>query len=159
MTFGVIIAVFAFGWAALTGAFTLPNLILGAFFGAIAVYLLSERARRPAILRRLRRIASLVLLFFTELFLSAFKVAALVVRPDMMRQMAPAIIAFPLTAQSDLEITMLANMITLTPGTFSIDVSADRRYLYVHALACRDRGALVRSIASGFEHKVIEVFA
>ena len=49
-------------------------------------------------------------------------------------------------------------MITLTPGTLSIDVSSDRRFLYVHALECRDRGALVRSITKGFETKVIEVF-
>lgn len=158
MSYALIIAGFAFGWAAITGAFTLPNLLLGAAFGAIAVYMLGNRRERPLLLRRLKRIGSLSALFVYELILSAFKVAALVMRPDMMSRIAPAIVAFPLRATSDAEITLLANMITLTPGTFSIDVSPDRRFLYVHALECRDRGELVRSIAKGFETKVIEAF-
>lgn len=152
------IAGFAFGWGALTGVFTLPNLLLGALFGGIAVYLLGNRRSRPLLLNRLRRVGSLSLLFVYELFLSAFKVAALVVRPDMMSRICPAVVAFPLRATSDAEITLLANLITLTPGTLSIDVSEDRRFLYVHALECRDRGELVRGIAKGFETKVIEVF-
>ena len=35
---------------------------------------------------------------------------------------------------TDAQITLLANMITLTPGTLSVDVSADRKTLYVHAI-------------------------
>ena len=158
MIYALTIAGFAFGWAAITGAFTLPSLLLGAVFGAIAVYLLGSHRARPLLFGRLRRIGSLAALFVYELFLSAFKVAALVVRPDINERIAPAIIAFPLRATTDAEITLLANMITLTPGTLSIDVSPDRRFLYVHALECRDRGELVRSIAKGFETKVLEAF-
>ena len=154
----LIIAVFALGWGALTGTATLPNLLLGAALGATAVYLLSGRRERPAGFARLRRAGSLAWLFLYELMLSAIRVAAVVIRPDMMSRISPAIVAFPLTARSDLEITLLANLITLTPGTLSIDVSADRKLLYVHVLDCRDKGELVRSIAGGFERKVIEVF-
>jgi multicomponent Na+:H+ antiporter subunit E len=158
MKYALTVAGFAFGWAAITGGFTLPNLLLGAVFGGIALYLFGSRAERPRALLRLRRVGSLSALFVYELFLSAYKVAALVVRPDMKAKIAPAIVAFPLRATSDAEITLLANMITLTPGTLSIDVSDDRRFLYVHALECRDRGELVQGIAEGFEARVIEVF-
>lgn len=64
--------------------------------------------------------------------------------------------AFPLTASSTVEITLLANLITLTPGTLSVDVSADRRFLLIHAIDVGDREALIREIRDGFEKKVME---
>src|SRR5690606_25257724 len=99
--------------------------------------------------RRAIRVAALALLFVQELILSALRVAALVLRPRL--DLRPALIAFPLTATRDVEITLLANLITLTPGTLSVDVSADRRYLMIHAIDVADREALVRSIREGFE--------
>ena len=73
-------------------------------------------------------------------------------------RLAPGIVAFPLTAESDIEITLLANLITLTPGTLAIDVSSDRKKLYIHVLALNDRERLIVAIASGLERRVIEVF-
>ncbi len=46
----------------------------------------------------------------------------------------PAIVRIPIQARSDLEVTMLANLISLTPGTLTLDVSEDRSAIYVHAL-------------------------
>lgn len=79
-----------------------------------------------------------------------------VIRPRM--DLKPGIFAFPLTVESDFEITLLANMITLTPGTLSVDVSDDRRTLFVHALDCSDPDATRRDIANGFERKIMEAF-
>jgi multicomponent Na+:H+ antiporter subunit E len=70
----------------------------------------------------------------------------------------PGIFAFPLTVTSDFEITLLANLITLTPGTLSVDVSEDRRFLYVHAVDCSNIEATKRDIANGFERKIMEAF-
>ena len=98
---------------------------------------------------------SLVLFFLSELILSALRVAWLVVQPKL--RLRPAIIAYPLTVTTDAQITLLANMITLTPGTMSIDVSADRKTLYVHAIDIDSKEALVASIAAGLETRVLEV--
>lgn len=87
--------------------------------------------------------------------LSALRVAWLVVQPKL--RLRPAIIAYPLTVTTDAQITLLANMITLTPGTLSVDVSADRRILYIHAIDVADREALVGDIAVGFETRVLGV--
>jgi multicomponent Na+:H+ antiporter subunit E len=76
----------------------------------------------------------------------------------MKRRLAPGFIAFPLTARSDAEITLLANLITLTPGTLSVDVSDDRSTLYIHAITVGDKQALIADIAKSFEARVIEVF-
>jgi multicomponent Na+:H+ antiporter subunit E len=48
--------------------------------------------------------------------------------------MRPGVIAMPLEAKTDGEITMVANLISLTPGTLSLDVSDDRKVLYIHAM-------------------------
>lgn len=153
-----LIIALALGWTAVTGSLTVPNLLLGAVLGTLALLLLRIRFSSPKLLPWLGHILALMLLFVRELLLSAIRVALLVLTPDLKSRLKPAIIAFPLTAASDAEITLLANLITLTPGTLSIDVSADRKAIYVHVLSLRDRETLVRDIAQGLEAKVIEVF-
>ncbi|MFD1746588.1 Na+/H+ antiporter subunit E [Rhizobium helianthi] len=147
---------FAIVWVAISGSATFINFLFGFVLSALALGLIREQAHGVSYLRRLRLIASLTLLFFKELALSAWKVAVLVTRPKM--ELKPGIFAYPLTVQRDFEITLLANMITLTPGTLSVDVSEDRRFLYVHALDCADPEAAKRDIATGFEAKIMEVF-
>jgi multicomponent Na+:H+ antiporter subunit E len=98
---------------------------------------------------------SLLLLFARELILSALKVAWLAVQPQL--RIRPAIIAYPLTVTTDAQITLLANMITLTPGTLSVDVSDDRRTLYIHAIDIESKDALIGTIAAGFETKILRV--
>ncbi|CDP51704.1 Na+/H+ antiporter subunit E [Paradevosia shaoguanensis] len=145
-------------WMAISGSFTLPNLVMGMAVGFIAMLLLRDRIGGQRLSRRLMRILALALLFICELFVSAYKVAVLVLTPNIRAHLKPGFIAYPLTAKSDREITLLANLITLTPGTLSVDVSEDRKTLYIHALEVEDRDALVRSIATGFERQVMEVF-
>ena len=144
MNLALMIAGLALVWAAITGNFTALNLLLGAAIGALTALLLRHWFASPRVLRRLRRIGALALLFIWELLVSAVRVA---------------IIAFPLSVKSDAEITLLANMITLTPGTLSVDVAEDRSVLYVHVLHLADREALIADIANGFERQIAEVFA
>ena len=97
---------------------------------------------------------TLILLFVRELILSALKVAWLVVQPAP--KLRPAIIAYPLTLTTDIQITLFANMITLTPGTLSVDVSDDRRTLYIHTIDLESRDQLIGQLAAGFETSVLE---
>ncbi|MEO6012226.1 MAG: Na+/H+ antiporter subunit E [Devosia sp.] len=97
----------------------------------------------------------LLLFFLRELILSALQVSWLVLQPRL--RLRPAIIAYPLTVTTDAQITLLANLISLTPGTLSVDVSADRGTLLIHAIDIEWREALVSQIAGGFETRVVEV--
>lgn len=155
----MIVIILALLWAAMTGTFSGLNLLLGAGIGAVAVLLLRRNLARGRRLRQVRSVTSLVLLFLYELGVSAVRVAIVVLTPDMKAVLRPAIIAFPLSVKSDAEITLLANLITLTPGTLSVDVSEDRSLLYVHTLTLSTREALIADIAAGFEAKVREVYA
>jgi multicomponent Na+:H+ antiporter subunit E len=98
---------------------------------------------------------ALLALLLKELVLSALRVAWLAVQPEI--RLRPALVAYPLVVTSDAQITLLANMITLTPGTLSVDVSADRKTLYVHALDTPDSETLIGDIAAGFESRVLGV--
>lgn len=146
----------AIAWAAVTGNFTLANLVFGLLLATAALYVIREQAGSLNYLRRSRRIFSLALLFIYELVLSATKVAILVVRPRML--IKPGIIAYPLTVKGDFEITLLANLITLTPGTLSVDVSRDKSTLFVHCVDCSDPEQTRKDIAEGFERKIMEAF-
>ncbi|MBP1859745.1 Na+/H+ antiporter subunit E [Rhizobium herbae] len=156
MTFIAVNLMLTLIWAAVSGSFTIHNLLLGFAVGALSLWLVREQF--PASLHRVRPVKLLLLaaLFFKELMLSAVKVAIMVLRPNM--RLRPGIFAFPLTLTRDFEITLLANLITLTPGTLSVDVSEDRKILYVHALDCHDPAAERRAISSGFERRIREAF-
>ena len=95
----------------------------------------------------------LATLFFKDLVLSVRDVAILVLRPR--RPFRSAIVAVPLDVESDEGITLLANMITLTPGTTSLHVSKDRSTLYDHVMNASDES--VGQIKDGFERSVREV--
>jgi multicomponent Na+:H+ antiporter subunit E len=158
MNLALMVGGLALVWVSITGNFSALNLLLGAGIGALTALLLRDWFASPRVLRRLKRMASLVLLFLWELLVSAVRVAIIVMTPDIKSALRPGIIAFPLSVKSDAEITLLANMITLTPGTLSVDVAEDRSVLYVHTLHLDDREALIAEIANGFERKIREVF-
>lgn len=158
MNFALLTLVLALVWASITGNFNVLNLLLGGGIGVAALWFVRERVDSPVLFKKFRRIVALAALFFYELALSAFRVAVLVVTPNLKAKLQPGIIAFPLKVKSDAEITLLANLITLTPGTLSVDVSDDRRFIYVHALSVPNKKELIESIADGFEAKIIEVF-
>jgi len=158
MNLALMVAGLAFVWAAITGNFSALNLLLGAVIGALTALLLRNSFASPRLLRRLRRIVALALVFVWELMASAVRVAIIVLTPDLKSALRPAIVAFPLSVKSDAEITLLANMITLTPGTLSIDVAEDRSVIYVHVLQLGDREALIAEIANGFERRIAEIF-
>lgn len=111
----------ALAWAAVTGSFTFLNLAFGFVLAMGTLSLIREQVGSVGYFSRARRVISLFLLFVYELILSAVRVAVLVLSPKM--DLKPGIFAYPLKVDRDFEITLLANLITLTPGTLSVDVS------------------------------------
>jgi multicomponent Na+:H+ antiporter subunit E len=154
-----LVLLLALAWAGITGNFDGPNLLLGAAIAALAIFPLRALIAPPRLLRRFGRIAALFGVFLHELFASAVRVAIVVLTPDLKSALRPAIVAVPLKVTSDGEITLLANLITLTPGTLTVDVSDDRSRLYVHVLTLSSEAEVLAEIADGFEKRVREVFA
>lgn len=143
-------------WVALTGEVTPGNVLEGAVLSALVLLLVRFRGRRGLRLSKAPKAVGLLLYFLKELLLSNAAVARSILRP--VSSLAPGIVAVPLDLTSDTGITVLANLVTLTPGTLSLDVSPDRRTLYVHALDVGDPDAFRREVKEGFERRVKEVF-
>lgn len=101
-------------------------------------------------------LVALILGFSRDLVLSSVQVARTVLGPGSPQ---PRFVIVPLDkARSDLEITMVANYITLTPGTLTVDVSANRRTLLIHSLLAGDSGDDVRAdVRDGIEPRVTRV--
>jgi len=153
-TLGVLLL--ALVWAAITGSASMPNLVFGLALGALALRLVRNRVAVSIETVRPWKAAVLAGVFVKELVLSGWRVARLVVSPEM--KLDPAIFAYRLTVDRDFEITLLANLITLTPGTLSVDVSPDRSCLYVHALDASDVGQVCKDIEQAFERRILEAF-
>lgn len=156
MRLALVNLVLAFTWAAVSGTFSLLNVLFGFVVGGLAIALMREQVGRPTYFRRALLVAQLAVIFLFELTKSSVRVAAIVLAPS--RDLAPAIIAYPLTVDRDVEITLLANLITLTPGTLSLDVSDDRRTLFIHSIDVPDVDGLVQEIKETFERRIMETF-
>lgn len=156
-----LIIVFALIWVGVTGVYALSNVVLGIMLSLVVCFFIRDSIRAKdrtlnnhiAILPAI----SLGVLLIVELFKSAMRVAFLVISPNMKAKIKPGIFAYPLTVTSERDITLLANLITLTPGTLSIDVSDDKKTLYIHALEMGDKAEMIASIRTGFEAKILRL--
>ena len=93
--------------------------------------------------------------FAWELLLANFRVAADVLRGN---RIEPAVVAIPLDVTSDGEILLLSMLINITPGSVTIDLSDDRRTLYVHVMHMTTAEETRREIKDGFERRVKLLF-
>lgn len=151
----MVIILLAVAWVVLTGALDVPNVLFGLVAGALLSRLVPRTPGARWTVRRAWAMVSLAAYFVWELILANLRVAAAVLGPRT--RLSPAVVAVPLDARTDTEITLFANLITLTPGTLSVDVSADRRVLYVHTIAFEgDLEATRRELKDGFERRVLE---
>jgi multicomponent Na+:H+ antiporter subunit E len=86
----------------------------------------------PRILVRVARGVRFLAFFLVELGVSNAVVAWEVATPRHF--MRPGIVRVPVRSRSNLEVTLLANLVSLTPGTLSLEVTEDRSALFIHAL-------------------------
>ncbi len=142
-------------WTGLQGEATLANFVLGfgLAWGALAV-VRPLGGRRFGTRWRPVPMVALAALFVRELFVSNARVFAACLWPQGRDR---AVIAVPLTVEGPAAIAVFANLVTLTPGTLSLDVSEDRRTLFVHTLFCSEaEESQVRSGLAAMERRVKE---
>lgn len=103
------------------------------------------------------RVVRFGVLYLGELWLAGLRIAHDVVTPTLHNK--PAIVAMPLDARTPLEITVVANLISLTPGSLSLDVSADRRTLFLHVMGVNPENlaAFVAELKSSVETPALEL--
>ncbi|WP_237704240.1 Na+/H+ antiporter subunit E [Idiomarina sp. A28L] len=142
-------------WVVLTGDVGGMNLLFGLFVGYLVLGVMQRQI--PSLrgyTRRLPRLLKFVAFFAKELVVANLTVAFDIITPVW--HMKPGVIAMPLEAKTELEITMVANLISLTPGTLSLDVSDDRRVLFIHAMFL-DNEQELRDSLKDMERRVLEI--
>jgi len=146
--------ILAFVWAALNGGIGLVSLIVGFTIGYGVIFILQPLFGTSRYCGKIYDALQLVLYFFYELVVSSLKVAWDVLTP--MHKSQPAVVAVPIEAATDAEITVLANLVSLTPGSLSIDISEDRSHLLVHAMFVDDPELFKAEIKHGMEKRLLE---
>lgn len=142
-------------WAALTGSIALLNVALGFALGYVILWMLQPLIGGPnAYFLRVYYLIRLVVMFHYELFVSSIQVIWDVLTPQHLS--TPAIIEMPLDVKTDAGILLVTNLISLTPGTLSLDVTPDRKTLIVHAMFADDPEEIVRQLKDGMERWVRE---
>ncbi|MEE4362551.1 MAG: Na+/H+ antiporter subunit E [Desulfotignum sp.] len=147
--------VFAAVFTLLLGSGSIGAFLSGFALGYLILWLSSPLYPETGYFKKLPKTFNLAAYFFWELMISTLQVAWDVITPKHINR--PGIIGVPLTARTDLEIFLVANLLSLTPGTLSVDLSEDKKTLYVHVMFLEDIEKTREGIKNGLERRILEV--
>lgn len=142
-------------WVFLTGTLDFVNFTFGFILSFFVLWITTPNAKKNKYFIGVPRIISFVFYFLYELVIANIQVAKAAVSPSL--KMEPGIVNYPLDAKTDLEITFLSSIINLTPGTLSIDVSEDKKVMYIHVFDMKDKDKFIAEIKNGFEKRILDI--
>lgn len=146
----------AIAWGALTGNFEPENLIGGFILAYLILWLAFSRNPQTHYFQRFPKAIEFILFMAWEIFLANLRVAVTVLSPRP--RLRPAVVGVPLSLKSPAEISLLMNLLTLTPGTLSLDVSSDRKILFIHTLWLESTEEFIQKIKQDYERRIMELF-
>jgi len=159
----IIVFVFALiVWFALTDIKDYQEALIGIAISALITFLAgqflitTEKSQHPA--KRFFHFLKYIPRFLWEMIKANLEVAYLVVHPLL--PIKPGIVKIKTKLTKDSAITVLANSITLTPGTMTVDVNKDKGELYIHWInvKAQETESATKEISEKFEKTLMEVF-
>ena len=145
-------------WLLLNNTLSFGHLLLGIFLG-IAIPWFTNRfwPERPRICRRRKFLRFFFVTFLYDVVVANINVVRLILQPDI-GKLQPKFIRVPLDTDDPMVITILANVISMTPGTVSTEITEDKKILIVHGLNVPDEQAAVTEIKTRYETALMEIF-
>jgi len=143
-------------WLLLQGSLGFVHLVAAAAIGIIIPRLAAPLLGPPAPIHSTRAIIRLTAIVLWDIVIANMTVAWIVLNPRSDPQ--PAWLRVPLTLTHPTGITLLATIITTTPGTVSCVIDETKGEILVHALDCRDADAMARDIKQRYEAPLLEIF-
>lgn len=144
-----------FIWVMLTGELVFTNFVFGFLLSYLILWIVSKDNESRRYFSRVPGVISFIFFFIYEILRANFQVAYDVITPKFF--MKPGIVKYPMDAKTDLEITFLTNLISLTPGTLILDVSDDKKVVYIHVMYLEDKDAFIKQIKGGLEKRLLDI--
>ncbi|MDP3979185.1 MAG: Na+/H+ antiporter subunit E [Pseudomonas sp.] len=144
-------------WLLLVNDMSVGHWLLGALLGWLIPLLTQVFWINPPRVYKPLKLCLFFLRVLGDIVIANLQVAKLILGPSS--RLRPAFVEIPMLLEDELALTMLASIISLTPGTVSADLSDDRKILLVHGLDVDDEAALVEQIKHRYEAPLLEVFA
>ncbi|HSP79119.1 MAG TPA: Na+/H+ antiporter subunit E [Myxococcaceae bacterium] len=146
--------VLAFLWAAVLGEISLSNLAIGFLLGLVVLGFAVPGGVSPYALKVVY-MGRLLALVVWEVLTANLRIAQDILTPRPRAR--PAIYAYEMEARTDAEVTLLALLVTFTPGTLGLEVSEDQRLLYVHVMFPTTREEFRRRLSARLERPLLQV--
>jgi multicomponent Na+:H+ antiporter subunit E len=158
-----VLLILAVIWMMLQDVYTIPSFVGGLLVAVLVLVIfpipmiVNEPIRPdspPRLLRKAYRFIRLILYFLRELLVANWAVIRLVLAPRV--NLKPGIFAMRLRVQKPGQIALLANLISLTPGTLTLEISQDHETAFIHAIDATDETAAL-AVPRRFEEMIMEV--
>ena len=146
-----------FVWVALTGQLNYINFFFGGALGYFILWTLVMRSKKGEMdyFYRVPKIVMFIMYFIVDMLQANLQVAIDVMTPNY--HTTPGIIKYQIDAKTDFEITMLTNIIALTPGTMVIDIAEDKKHIYIHTMYLKDKEKFIQRMKERTEKKLLEI--
>ncbi|MGI6534051.1 MAG: Na+/H+ antiporter subunit E [Peptococcia bacterium] len=131
------------------------SFLSGYLFGLCVLFVIRRFLRSKFYLFTLHAVISLFLLFIWEMFISSILVIRKIITPQI--RIKPGIVAMETSLEGDIEVTLLALLITLTPGSVVMEVSPDYKILYTHVMDIPELSDAVLRSRNRFEEAIKKV--
>lgn len=154
MTYLLLNSIFMLIWALITANYEPANFFVGYGLGYLAL-LLTRPFGKTRYFTSIKSVIWLFSVFLYEMVISVGKVAWDVLTPQHLSE--PDIVHVPLDVKSNIEIMILANMVSLTPGTLSLDVTEDKKFLIIHAMFAADHDEVIDTIKNRLEKPLMKI--
>lgn len=139
-------------WAFLNNSYSAATLLSGYIVGMLLIFFFGRTQDKHFYMVKVWRIVKLFFIFMRELIIACCQVLVLVIGGT--KKINPGIIEYRTELCTPMQITMLANMITLTPGTLTMEISADNKLLFIHVLKLDNANAIRDGIKRNFEDNI-----
>ena len=141
-------------WTLLQGRLSTADVIVGFVLGYLIIGVSQRLLGSGNYSRKVVQVLSFMAYVGWDIFTASLALAWLTLQPKL--KLSPAVIAIPLDVKTDFEIVVLANLIALSPGTLSLDVSNDKGTIFVHTISHDDPDVFRAAIKDGMERRVLE---
>jgi multicomponent K+:H+ antiporter subunit E len=152
----ILTVVLAVIWVVLQNRLDLLTLVGGLLLGALVARFAHPFWPEPPVLRRPGLALRLGGRLLRDIVVANLAVAALILR---WRRPRAGFVRYPLELQAPVPITLLSSIISLTPGTVTVEVDRHARYLWIHCLDLANEAELIEQIRTRYERPLKEIFS